>query len=68
MSAITHLPGSVWAGSHRLLLLLLTTLVVAAAITVAVVLLTRDAGAGTSVVPGDFYVDTCTGALPGSAC
>ena len=69
MSAITHVPGAGWAGTHRALMLLVAVLLVAVAVAVTVVLLTRDTS---SAVPGfpdlPAYDDSCASAMVGTAC
>ncbi|WP_138757316.1 hypothetical protein [Modestobacter altitudinis] len=69
MSAITHVLGAGWAGTHRALALLVAMVLVAVAVTVAVVLLTRST---TAAVPGPAhlpaYDDTCANATVGAAC
>jgi hypothetical protein len=69
MSAITHVPGAGWAGTHRALVLVVAMVLVAAAVTLAVVLLTRDA---TSAVPNlphlPAHDDACASASVGAPC
>jgi hypothetical protein len=69
MSAITHVPGAGWAGTHRALAVAVAIVLVAVAVTLAVVLLTRDTTAATTVfshLPS--YDDGCASTPVGAAC
>ena len=73
MSAIAHLPGSVWAGTHRAVVLVLAALLVAATVALAVVLLTGDTTAAAPPAARTFpdlpaYEDTCPNSRVGAAC
>jgi hypothetical protein len=69
MSAITHVPGTAWAGTHRALTLVLAMVLVAVAVTLTVVLLTRGTtSAGTGIPDLPSYDDTCPNAPVGAAC
>ena len=72
MSAIAHLPGSVWAGTHRAVVVL-AALLVAATVALAVVLLTGDTTTAAPPAARTFpdlpaYEDTCPNARVGAAC
>ena len=52
MSAIAHAPAHAWAGTHRaFLVVVMLTVLALAAVTVAVVLITGDDTAGTTLAP-----------------
>ena len=69
MSAITHVPGAAWAGTHRALTILVAMALLAVAVTLAVVLLTRDTTAVSPAFPDlPEYDNTCANAPVRAAC
>ena len=73
MSAIAHLPGPAWTGTHRAVVLVLAALLLMVTVALVVVLLTGDTTATAppaartlSTLP--VYEDTCSNARVGAAC
>ena len=73
MSAIAHLPGPAWAGTHRAVVVIVAMVLLTAAVLLAVVLLTGDTTAAAPPAARTLpdlpaYEDTCPSSPVGAAC